>query len=61
MPDEIDYLVLGDVEGLTKLEVLYVLQDVIVENGLHEKAVAAIKQAAEESNARLLEIHGEDE
>ena len=57
---DVDYLLLGDELGLTKIEVLYVLQDVILEAGLHQAATTAIEKAAEESIARLEEIHANE-
>ena len=50
----LDFLTYGDQNGLTKLEVLYVLEQVVLDAGLYDTAKAKLDEAIEESNSHVI-------
>ena len=48
--NETDFATYGDMEGLTKLEVIIALEELIDEKGLRKEALAKIESFAEDNN-----------
>lgn len=55
-----DFLTYGDQNGLTKLDVLYALEQVILEHGLYDEAIKRLDKETKESNDYLFENFCQD-